>query len=131
MIKSADTANIHNKPKKNLFNRAGDVLNDAKHGAYEKKVRRYVNIPTIELATKRGANANIVGHFVAVDPRNKAVVLAVRGTYSVSGLLADAEGYVLDFCGGLAHKGTFIIFFDIITEMLVSCIKASSVVHPH
>ncbi|KAL7578991.1 hypothetical protein ACA910_019037 [Epithemia clementina (nom. ined.)] len=85
------------------------------------KIRRYVGLQKpdpsrgisdglVEL-DNIGANENIVGYFVAIENRksdvaglNKSIVLAIRGTYSVSGLLADAEGFSVEFCGGYAHK---------------------------
>lgn len=44
-------------------------------------------------------------HFVAIDTHTNSVVLAIRGTYSVSELCDDARACTVDFCGGKAHKG--------------------------
>mmetsp|Transcript_5046 Transcript_5046/g.12564 ORF Transcript_5046/g.12564 Transcript_5046/m.12564 type:complete len:297 (-) Transcript_5046:427-1317(-) len=35
----------------------------------------------------------------------KQVVLTIRGTFSVSGIVTDLAGYCEDFCGGQAHSG--------------------------
>jgi hypothetical protein len=44
-------------------------------------------------------------HFIAVDHRHKAVVLAIRGTLSISGALVDIQAMDSPYCTGRAHKG--------------------------
>lgn len=44
-------------------------------------------------------------HFIAVDHRHKAVVLALRGTLSISGALIDIQAMDSPYCTGRAHKG--------------------------
>ena len=44
-------------------------------------------------------------HFVAVDHRHKAIVLALRGTLSISGALIDMQAMDYPYCTGRAHKG--------------------------
>ena len=59
-----------------------------------------------------GGNMTLLNHFIAIDHRRSgAIVLAIRGTYSVSGLFIDASGYTQSFCDGVAHKGTVLILF--------------------
>jgi hypothetical protein len=53
-----------------------------------------------------GEDLDCLRHYCAVDHAHKAVVLAVRGTYSVSSsTMVDLAGYCDDFCGGKAHAG--------------------------
>jgi hypothetical protein len=45
-------------------------------------------------------------YFIAVDHSYRAIVLALRGTLSISGALVDLQGMDVPFCfGGRAHKG--------------------------
>ena len=53
----------------------------------------------------RGGSMDCLNHMVVVDQANKAVVLAVRGTFSLSGVIVDLAGFARDFCGGQAHSG--------------------------
>jgi len=55
--------------------------------------------------TSPGGDLDIIGHFMAIDKRKKAVVLALRGTYTLSGLKTDAAAYSRPFCNGVAHAG--------------------------
>ena len=48
--------------------------------------------------TPAGGNATLVGHFIAINNVEEAVVLAVRGTYSVSGVVADLEAQSSKSC---------------------------------
>jgi hypothetical protein len=52
-----------------------------------------------------GGDLEVLRHFVAVDHNSKSVVLALRGTLSISGALIDIEAMDTDFCYGKAHKG--------------------------
>jgi hypothetical protein len=52
-----------------------------------------------------GEDLDCLRHYCAVDHAHKAVVLAVRGTYSVSSIMVDLAGYCDDFCGGKSHAG--------------------------
>lgn len=52
-----------------------------------------------------GEDVKCLRHFCVVDHSNKAVVLAIRGTYSVSDIFVDLSGYCEDFCNGKAHSG--------------------------
>ena len=57
--------------------------------------------------TPPGGSIKLLGHFVAVDRLHKAVVLAIRGTYTLSSLQIDAAAYSKPFLGGVgvAHSG--------------------------
>mmetsp|Transcript_9124 Transcript_9124/g.13806 ORF Transcript_9124/g.13806 Transcript_9124/m.13806 type:complete len:652 (-) Transcript_9124:302-2257(-) len=84
------------------------------------KIEKYINAKVARLP-EPGGNMNLLGHLIAVDKRqtqlakmttgltdtveNGNVVLAIRGTHSLSGIIRDAEGYTEDFCEGKAHAG--------------------------
>uniref|UniRef100_A0A7S3L1W3 sn-1-specific diacylglycerol lipase n=1 Tax=Amphora coffeiformis TaxID=265554 RepID=A0A7S3L1W3_9STRA len=42
---------------------------------------------------------------VVCDHTNKVIVLTIRGTFSLSGIITDLAGYCEDYCGGMAHAG--------------------------
>jgi len=106
MIDSADLLQTHHKR--------------IKHDWRKTKIEKYINAKVARL-TEPGGNMNLLGHFIAVDKRqtqlakmttgltdtveNGNVVLAIRGTHCLSGLILDAEGYTDDFCEGKAHAG--------------------------
>lgn len=52
-----------------------------------------------------GESTECLRHMVVVDHAQKAVVLAVRGTFSLTGVLVDLAAFSNDFCGGQAHSG--------------------------
>lgn len=52
-----------------------------------------------------GGDMKVLRHYVAIDHETKSVVLALRGTLSISGALVDMQGMDCDFCCGKAHKG--------------------------
>lgn len=52
-----------------------------------------------------GGDMKVLRHFVAVDRDTKSIVLALRGTLSVSGALVDMQAMDCDYCTGKAHKG--------------------------
>ena len=52
-----------------------------------------------------GEDLEYLRHFCAIDHVHKQVVLAIRGTFSVTSTLVDLVGYCDDFCGGKAHSG--------------------------
>ena len=49
-------------------------------------------------------DGNHLRHFVAVDHANKKVVLAIRGTFSLSEVIVDVAALSRPFCGGEAHS---------------------------
>ena len=80
----------------------------------KRKIAKYVNIKENEIitATAPGGSIKLLGHFVAVDRRfnqvsksTGAVVLAIRGTYTISNLQIDAMAMSTPFCAGSAHSG--------------------------
>jgi len=54
---------------------------------------------------EEGDSLECLRHVVTVDHAAKAVVLAVRGTLSLSSVYIDVAGFAEDFCGGQAHAG--------------------------
>ena len=77
----------------------------------KRKIARYLNLDVndIKKLTPPGGNFNVLGHFISVKENQtgfKSVVLAIRGTYTPSGLLIDvAEAESKPYCDGLAHSG--------------------------
>lgn len=53
----------------------------------------------------RGGSMEYLKHMIVIDHEQKAIVLAVRGTFSLSGVVVDLAGYAAEFCGGEAHSG--------------------------
>jgi hypothetical protein len=67
-------------------------------GRFAKKTRKniceHIGIEEddmLAMFVKAGGNMYVLRHFLAVDKKKKAIVLAIRGTFSVSELLIDAE----------------------------------------
>lgn len=52
-----------------------------------------------------GGSLTVLRHFIAVDHASKSIVLAIRGTLSISGALVDMQAMNVEFCEGLAHQG--------------------------
>jgi hypothetical protein len=111
MIDSADLLQVYGKHIKIK------IVENASKDARIRKIQRYTNTKQIIDITKPGGSMELLGHFIAVDARKTqvaasasenekgVVVLAIRGTYTVSGLKADAAGYTIPFCDGYAHAG--------------------------
>jgi hypothetical protein len=55
--------------------------------------------------SKDDGDKHVLHHFVAVDHKSKSVVLALRGTLSLSGAIIDVQGMAKNFCFCLAHQG--------------------------
>lgn len=51
-----------------------------------------------------GGDSELLRHLVAVDHRHKKVVLAIRGSFSISEMVSDVAGFARPFCGGEAHS---------------------------
>ena len=76
-------------------------------------ISTYTGIADADLVSMKMANAlaDVVGdadclrHFVAVNHSTSAIVLALRGTASVSDAIHDVVAYAEPFCGGSAHAG--------------------------
>lgn len=83
----------------------------------QRSIAKYVGVKKDDISslTPPGGNMKVLGHFISVDHRQRslgtgkqskgAVVLAIRGTFTISGLLIDAQAYSTKFCGGVAHAG--------------------------
>ena len=57
------------------------------------KISQHIGIPETDMImfVKPGGSMQVLRHFIAVDHKKKEVVLALRGTYSLSELLVDAS----------------------------------------
>ena len=75
-----------------------------------------ISIKDIQYMTPAGGDPNLVGHFVAVDRRSKAVVLAIRGTYSVSDVVTDLDAETGMFCTRVWEQDTRMIFVSFTHE---------------
>ncbi len=73
----------------------------------KRRMSRYLGIREEDIIdpTPPGGDLDIIGHFLAVDRRKNAIVLALRGTYTISGIKTDAAAYSRKFCNGVAHAG--------------------------
>merc|ERR1719223_160132 len=87
------------------------IVEGASQNLRIRKTCRYLNVKPEDILkmSNAGGNMNVVGHFIAVDrPRGKlrgAIVLAIRGTYTLSGVKTDAQLFSKEFCDGRAHAG--------------------------
>ena len=73
-------------------------------------IMKHIGIPNkpeniVVMKLKYGEKLNYLRHFCVIDNKNKCIVLAVRGTYSVSSTYVDLAGYCEEFCGAYAHSG--------------------------
>ncbi|KAL7484856.1 hypothetical protein ACHAW6_010470 [Cyclotella cf. meneghiniana] len=55
--------------------------------------------------SKDDGDKHVLHHFVAIDHKSKSIVLALRGTLSLSGAIIDVQGMAKNFCFCLAHQG--------------------------
>mmetsp|Transcript_9891 Transcript_9891/g.14582 ORF Transcript_9891/g.14582 Transcript_9891/m.14582 type:complete len:554 (-) Transcript_9891:92-1753(-) len=75
----------------------------------QQRIGAHCGIPTRDVVhmdtefRSRKGRRNHLCHFVAVDHAHKAVVLSIRGTFSLTDLIVDATGFSKPFCGGEAH----------------------------
>ncbi|GFH49771.1 hypothetical protein CTEN210_06247 [Chaetoceros tenuissimus] len=107
MIASADLLQVYNK--KVSF----DIISAASKNARTKKIANFVGVApeNIKALENTGGSMKVLGHIIALDHRKTqlgakgAVVLAIRGTFTLSGLKVDAKAYDADFCEGKAHAG--------------------------
>lgn len=82
----------------------------------KKRIAKYLKIAPTDILyfTDPGGNAEVVGHFVAVDHKTSSVVLAVRGTYSVSGVVKDLNAksstLMMSVRAWLALLSNFVLF---------------------
>ncbi len=82
----------------------GSNISEAKR---KRRMAKYLGVEPKDIIepTNPGGDIDIIGHFMAVDKKKKAIVLALRGTYTISGIKTDAAAYTRPFCNGLAHAG--------------------------
>jgi hypothetical protein len=52
-----------------------------------------------------GGDMKVLRHFIAVDHFHKQIVMALRGTLSISGALVDIQAMDCEYCNGKAHTG--------------------------
>lgn len=66
----------------------------------QQRIGAHCGIPAhdvIHMDIEYGSRRNHLCHFVAVDHAHKAVVLSIRGTFSLSDLIVDATGFSSKF----------------------------------
>ncbi|KAL1520992.1 hypothetical protein AB1Y20_022549 [Prymnesium parvum] len=68
-------------------------------------IARYCGLPPADLRLLLVGDSSCLAHFVALDRAHAAVVLALRGTASLSDAFHDAVAFTHPFCGGHAHAG--------------------------
>lgn len=76
--------------------------------ALKQQVCEHVGIPSNYITyfcMGHGGSMRLLRHYISTDHELGAVVLVIRGTYSVSGWHIDFQGQATEFCGGLAHSG--------------------------
>jgi len=64
-----------------------------------------IKVEHILYMTSVGGSSDMLRHFVAVDHEHKAVVLAIRGTFTLSDLITDINGMSKHYQYNLAHSG--------------------------
>jgi hypothetical protein len=70
------------------------ITNTPHEFATLKSISRHIGIPKedIVMFAKPGGSNDILRHFVAIDHHRQQVILAIRGTFSVSGIVIDMDG---------------------------------------
>jgi hypothetical protein len=71
------------------------------------KMSEHVGIPEDDMAVldvDYDGDSMHLRYFVAVDHSRKKVVLAIRGTFSLSEIICDVAAFTRPFCGGEAHS---------------------------
>lgn len=74
--------------------------------ASRKRISDYVGIAEEDIVLMDidfSGDAQHLRHMLTIDHAEKKVILAIRGTFSLSELVVDAAGYSRPFCGGEAH----------------------------
>jgi hypothetical protein len=68
---------------------------------------RYTGIPSVEdvWILEYEDTLESLRHVVTVDHARKQIILAIRGTLTLSGVVVDLAGFAESFCGGEAHAG--------------------------
>lgn len=92
-----------------MIKSAVDVDVDAQElQCLEQAIALHCGIDTKDLRyvySKDDGDKHVLHHFAAVDHKSKSVVLALRGTLSLSGAIVDVQGMAKNFCFCLAHQG--------------------------
>ncbi|GKY94119.1 hypothetical protein MPSEU_000378000 [Mayamaea pseudoterrestris] len=73
----------------------------------KKRMSEHVGIPENDLVVLDvdfDGNTKHLRYFVAVDHADKKIVLAIRGTFSLSEIVTDVAAFSRPFCGGEAHS---------------------------
>ena len=71
------------------------------------RISEHIGVPEEDIASldvDYDGDGNHLRHFVAVDHINRKVVLAIRGTFSLSEVIVDVASFSREFCGGEAHS---------------------------
>lgn len=71
------------------------------------RMSQHVGIPEQDMAVMDvdyDGNSMHLRYFVAVDHVDKKVILAIRGTFSLSEIVTDVAAFSRPFCGGEAHS---------------------------
>jgi hypothetical protein len=74
----------------------------------EKAIAAHTNVDPKDILVadvQPGESTEYLRHMVVVDHNKRSVVLAIRGTFSMTGMLVDLAAFSDDFCGGQAHAG--------------------------
>eukprot|EP00934_Nitzschia_sp_Nitz4_P008897 Nitzschia sp. Nitz4//scaffold450_size6464//2825//4704//NITZ4_009175-RA/size6464-augustus-gene-0.3-mRNA-1//1//CDS//3329552257//8887//frame0 len=94
-------------------------------------ISQHTEIPEdqITLYTRPSGTCDVLRHFVAVDVAQRRVVLAIRGTFSLSEIVTDIDGAACPFGGGLAHRG-IAQQAELLWETVGSIVQAALDAHP-
>ena len=71
------------------------------------RMSQHVGIPEEDMAVldvDYDGNSMHLRYFIAVDHVEKKVILAIRGTFSISEIITDVAAFSRPFCGGEAHS---------------------------
>jgi len=101
MIQSSEFLNVNGHP----LSYAG--IGSASERRRKQKMAKYVDIEPDDIIdlTKPGGDIDIIGYVLAIHRAKSTIVLAFRGTFTVSGFKTDAAAYSAPFCDGVAHSG--------------------------
>jgi hypothetical protein len=109
MIDSADLLQVFGK-KVVVY----PLVEGASETARRRKISRYIGVHENDIVdlVSPGGSMDVIGYFLTVDHRKKkvnkskgVVILAIRGTFTISGLKVDAEAYGKTYLDGKAHSG--------------------------
>lgn len=72
----------------------------------QRQVLAYLKLSQKDLVVthlKVGGSMDVLRHFIVVDHSTNSMVFAIRGTFSISGVISDWVSYAAPFCGGVGH----------------------------